>query len=168
MAQDWWMFHANEEHNGNAAGTSSITSGNVGQLKLLKQVAVNLSVISIPTIVGGKIFVGTVTPQGSDTPGGSLFRIDLATGKVEQRFVVPTGVPAQPGSRVDGYQTTFNKQQPVNFIGTDNRVHELFFDNAWHHNDLTILTGRHPGAGKCTRWLRNLVQQPATRQLHRD
>jgi hypothetical protein len=46
---------------------------------------------------------------------------------------------AARGSRIDGYATTFNNQQHVNFVGTDNHVHELFYDNQWHHNDLTDL-----------------------------
>jgi hypothetical protein len=53
-----------------------------------------------------------------------------------------TGVPAvAAGGRTDGYATTFNSQQHVNFIGTDNHVHELYYDGAWHHNDLTQITG---------------------------
>ena len=51
------------------------------------------------------------------------------------------GPPASPGSSVDGYQTTFNNQQHVNYIGTDNHVHELYYDNKWHHNDLSALAG---------------------------
>jgi hypothetical protein len=42
------------------------------------------------------------------------------------------------GSGLDGYATPFNQQQHVNYIGTDNHVHELFFDNSWHHNDLIV------------------------------
>lgn len=57
------------------------------------------------------------------------------------------GAPAAaPGSAVDGYQTTFNNQQHVNYIGTDNHVHELVYTNAWHHNDLTALAGAPPAA----------------------
>jgi hypothetical protein len=26
----------------------------------------------------------------------------------------------------------------MNYIGTDNHVHELFFDETWKHNDLTV------------------------------
>lgn len=48
---------------------------------------------------------------------------------------------AARGSHIDGYATTFNNQQHVNFVGTDNHVHELFYDNMWHHNDLTQLAG---------------------------
>jgi len=46
---------------------------------------------------------------------------------------------AARGSRLDGYATTFNNQQHVNYVGTDNHIHELFYDNVWHHNDLTLL-----------------------------
>ena len=43
------------------------------------------------------------------------------------------------GSRIDGYQTTFNNQQHINYLGTDNHIHELFYINSWSHNDLTQL-----------------------------
>jgi hypothetical protein len=48
---------------------------------------------------------------------------------------------ALPGGPIDGYATNFNNQQHVNYIGSDNHVHELFFDSAWRHHDLTALTG---------------------------
>jgi hypothetical protein len=52
------------------------------------------------------------------------------------------GAPAAaPGSALDGYETSFNNQQHVNFIGVDNHVHELYYDNSWHHNDLTMVAG---------------------------
>ena len=49
--------------------------------------------------------------------------------------------PATPGSDIDGYATTFNQQQHVNFVGSDNHVHELYFENGWRHNDLTSQAG---------------------------
>jgi hypothetical protein len=54
--------------------------------------------------------------------------------------------PAAPGSSIDGYETSFNKQQHVNYLGTDNHIHELYYTNAWHHNDLTQLAGAPPAA----------------------
>jgi hypothetical protein len=36
------------------------------------------------------------------------------------------------------YSTAFNQQQHVNYMGTDTHVHELFFIEAWQHNDLTV------------------------------
>jgi hypothetical protein len=47
-------------------------------------------------------------------------------------------------SALTGYETPCNYQQHVNFFGVDNHVHELYYDNAWHHNDLTKLAGAHP------------------------
>jgi peptidase A4-like protein len=49
--------------------------------------------------------------------------------------------PAASGSPLDGYTTNFNQQQHVNYVGADNHVHELYYDGAWKHNDLTQLIG---------------------------
>ena len=49
-------------------------------------------------------------------------------------------------SPLDGYSTEFNNQQHVNFIGADFHVHELYYDNKWHHNDLTALSAGAPNA----------------------
>lgn len=54
-------------------------------------------------------------------------------------IVIPAAVGQ--GSRIDGYQTSFNNQQHVNFIGTDGHVHELYYTNQWSHNDLTAAAG---------------------------
>ncbi|HLI85058.1 MAG TPA: hypothetical protein VKV17_14140 [Bryobacteraceae bacterium] len=52
------------------------------------------------------------------------------------------GAPnAAAGSALDGYQTDFNKQQHVNFIGTDGHVHELVYTDHWSHTDLTVAAG---------------------------
>jgi hypothetical protein len=48
---------------------------------------------------------------------------------------------AVAGSALAGYATFFNGQQHVDFLGSDSHVHELWFDGAWHHNDLTLSTG---------------------------
>jgi len=47
----------------------------------------------------------------------------------------------RPGSAIDGYETTFNNQQHVNYIGTDGHVHELYYTDHWSHNDLTAAAG---------------------------
>ena len=57
------------------------------------------------------------------------------------------GAPnAGASSALDGYATTFNNQQHVNFIGDDRHVYELFYDNSWKLNDLTKLSGLHSTA----------------------
>ncbi|MFZ0589022.1 MAG: hypothetical protein WAM39_00935 [Bryobacteraceae bacterium] len=52
------------------------------------------------------------------------------------------GAPnAAGGSPLDAYFTSFNNQQHVDYIGNDGHIHELWYDTAWHHNDLTLATG---------------------------
>jgi hypothetical protein len=53
---------------------------------------------------------------------------------------LPTPAPvAASGSALAGYVTTFNEQQHVIFLGTDQHVHELVYGgHQWSHNDLTI------------------------------
>ncbi|HXW70369.1 MAG TPA: hypothetical protein VEK34_02835, partial [Methylocella sp.] len=51
------------------------------------------------------------------------------------------GVAPAPGSALDGYQTSFNNQQHVNYIGTDGHVHELVYTSHWGHTDLTAAAG---------------------------
>jgi hypothetical protein len=48
---------------------------------------------------------------------------------------------AVAGTPLDGYATGYNQQQHINYIGTDNHVHELYYDGSWKHNDLTLLAG---------------------------
>jgi hypothetical protein len=55
--------------------------------------------------------------------------------------------PVAAGTRLDGYETAYDKQQHVNYIGTDNHVHELYYDTKWRHNDLTVAAGAPPAAG---------------------
>jgi outer membrane protein assembly factor BamB len=106
-SRNWWMYHANERHTGQASGCSDIDSTNVGSLTLQSDVPVDGTVVTIPTIVDGKIYVGTA---GYGTNAGTLYKIDLATGTVQGKF--PTagsayypydgigGSPAVVGGRV--------------------------------------------------------------------
>jgi outer membrane protein assembly factor BamB len=90
---DWWMYHHDEVHSGTASGCSAISSLNVHKLALQQPVTpVDGNVVSVPTIVDGKIYVGTGTAPG----GGTLYKIDLATGVVDGSFPT-TGVAKYPG-----------------------------------------------------------------------
>ena len=52
------------------------------------------------------------------------------------------GAPAAAlGSALDGYETLFNSQQHVNYIGIDGHVHELVYKDSWGHTDLTQAAG---------------------------
>jgi outer membrane protein assembly factor BamB len=107
FSRNWWMYHANERHTGTAAGCSDISSTSVGGLVLQSDIPVDGTVVTIPSIVDGKIYVGT---GGYGTMAGTLYKIDLATGVIEGKF--PTtgnafysydgigGSPAVVGGRV--------------------------------------------------------------------
>ena len=61
-------------------------------------------------------------------------------------IVAVGGAPLPPvNSPLVGYTTDWNEQQHVIYVGIDDdHVHEMFFDNGWHHNDLTLAAGAPP------------------------
>lgn len=105
-SEDWWMYHANAEHTGHASGCSGISSSTISHLHLDRSVGVSGAIITIPTIVGGKAYVGTMTGAA----GGTLYRIDLASGGIEKTFPAPSngggvwqsGVCSSPPSSTAG------------------------------------------------------------------
>ncbi len=122
MANDWWMFHGNEEHTGVAAGSSGVVAANVGGMRLHKQVDVDFTISSIPTIVGGKVYVGT----SSSGSGGSLYRINLASGSIEKRFSVPFSGGGVWGSGIGGSPAVTGDR--VYFASLDGKVYCLNAD----------------------------------------
>jgi outer membrane protein assembly factor BamB len=93
--RNWWMYHHDAQHTGHASGCSGITSTTVGSMSLYRTTPLPSggSVITIPSVVQGKIYVGT----GDDTigsSGGTLYKIDLSTGMIELSFPVPKRMPA--------------------------------------------------------------------------
>lgn len=69
--QNWSMYHAGYGHGGNASQGSPLTSSNVNehQFGLLHQVQVNGSILSVPAIVDGSIYVGLANSH--DAPGSN-------------------------------------------------------------------------------------------------
>ncbi len=51
-----------------------------------------------------------------------------------------SGAPLTAG-RPFGYTWSVDKTQHVVYRGTDNHIHELWYNNAWHRNDLTAASG---------------------------
>lgn len=94
FSQNWWMYHHDRSHSGHASGLSGITSSTVHRMHL--HAAVPLPdggrVFTIPSIVDGKIYVGTVNAAAG---GGSLYRIDLLSGTVD---MPPSPYPSAPRS----------------------------------------------------------------------
>ena len=67
-----------------------------------------------------------------------------------------TGAPAAAaGTALTGYTTSNATVQHINFLTADGHVHELWFDNAWHTDDLTAATGA-PAGGTALRGFETL------------
>ena len=58
-SRNWWMYHHDQHHTGLASGVSNIRSTTVGSLSLRHSVSVSGTVITIPTVVHGKVYVGS-------------------------------------------------------------------------------------------------------------
>ncbi len=105
---DWWMYGHDVRHSGHASGSSDIDSTTVSGLYRHRTVAVDGPVITQPAIVDNKVYIGSGKSGGT---GGTLYRIDLATGTVEQTLTTTGtafyswvsgvgGTPAVTGGRV--------------------------------------------------------------------
>ena len=90
FSQDWWMYHADQQHSGDASGCSDIDTTTVSRLSPWQQVTLNGPVQTMPVIVHGKVYIGTHdVVNGSGLRYGTLYRIDLATGVIERTFDLP-------------------------------------------------------------------------------
>ena len=90
ISPNWWMYHHDEEHGGRASGSSDIRKTTVGSMVLRHTVPLpdGGSIVTIPSIVNDKIYVGTYRRSGA-TGNEGLYRINLNTGAVEDHFPVP-------------------------------------------------------------------------------
>ena len=84
-SNDWWMYHADERHSGNAAGPSAIRSASVQKLVSRHVIQLDHAIISVPAIVGGCIYVGT----RSGNNGGHSIRLTL----LRERSLAPLQCP---------------------------------------------------------------------------
>ncbi len=107
FSPDWWMYQHDERHTGHASGLSDIRAATVHKLYLHKTVAVDGPVVSKPSIVDGKVYVGSGKSGGT---GGTLYKIDLFSGTIEHALATSGwayygiagigGSPAIVGNRV--------------------------------------------------------------------
>lgn len=87
-SRDWWMYHHDQRHTGLASGVSKIRSTTVGSLSLRHSVSVSGTVFTIPSVVKGKVYVG------SSGATGYMYKIDLASGTIDHAFPVLSRYPA--------------------------------------------------------------------------
>lgn len=138
-SEDWWMYHANAEHTGHASGCSGISSGTISHLHLHKRVGVSGAIITIPTIVAGKAYVGTMTGGA----GGNLYRIDLASGTIEKTFPVPSNGGGVWQSGVCSSPAVVNDR--VYFSSVDGLVYCIDADS---FTEIWSTDLRHPDPGQ--------------------
>jgi outer membrane protein assembly factor BamB len=83
---NWWMFHGDPAHTGEVTA-SPINSKTVSGLKLTQSIDVPGSILSTPAVVDGYAYVGLAnTLDVAVQNGGSLLKIELATGKTSAQF----------------------------------------------------------------------------------
>lgn len=83
---NWWMFHGDLAHTGEATG-SNINSKTVPNLKLTQSINVPGSILSTPAVVDGYVYVGLANSlEAAAQNGGLMMKIELATGKTAASF----------------------------------------------------------------------------------
>jgi outer membrane protein assembly factor BamB len=86
MSSNWWMFHGDPAHTGEAAG-SNIDSTSVKKLALLHSIEVKGSILSTPAVVDGFVYVGLANSlEAAKQDGGQFLKINLATGDIAAKF----------------------------------------------------------------------------------
>jgi len=85
--KDWWMFHGDWQHTGNA-GESKINSVSVKKgMITVADLQLGGPVLSTPAIVDGYVYVGTANSlNAANANGGSFYKIDIASGKIVKQY----------------------------------------------------------------------------------
>jgi outer membrane protein assembly factor BamB len=85
---DWWMYHADQAHSGNASTGSNINAGNIGSdLKVLHDIQLDGPVLSVPALVKGYVYLGIANyHKAAGGNGGAFFKINIQTGAIEHTF----------------------------------------------------------------------------------
>lgn len=87
--QNWFMYHGGYGHGGNASAGSTLTSANVNkaQFGLLNQIQVDGSILSVPAVVDGYIYIGLANSHGAPgSNGGSFQKYDITNGDKVAEF----------------------------------------------------------------------------------
>jgi len=101
FTKDWWMHQHDRQHTGGASGGSNINSASVHRLFQQSAVTVDGPVISKPSIVGGKVYIGT---GKTGATGGTLYQIDLGSGAIDHTFTT-SGTSFYPYGGIGGSPT---------------------------------------------------------------
>jgi outer membrane protein assembly factor BamB len=167
-SNDWWMYHHDEEHSGNASGSSNISSITASKLQLRSIIPLG-QIISVPSVVAGKIYVGignSIGFQGSPESGGAIFKIDLISGHIENQYTFVTAAAAGAAQGYGGIgcspAVTGGK---VYFSGLDGKIYcldantfsPLWITNLRHRDMIHNQPVEHGPQSQATGWSSPLV-----------
>ena len=172
--QDWFMYHGGYGHGGNAGSGSPLTSETVAspQFQLLNSIQTNGSVLSVPAVVDGYIYVGLANSH--DAPGsigGSLLKYDITTGQKVQEFTWPINVNDRDTHGFTGMGCTPTVINDfVYFVGFDAKLYcltqidlalvwvtDLRYADPAHNQPTTNTIGMDAGFAPAAGWSSPLV-----------
>src|SRR5882757_4410119 len=86
---DWWMYHGDPAHTGFVGSGSAINAAALsgGKFGILHTLNVGGSILSVPAVSDGFIYVGLANSRALvGELGGTLLKIDLASGSIISKF----------------------------------------------------------------------------------
>jgi outer membrane protein assembly factor BamB len=88
----WWMYHGDPAHTGYVGTGSKINAAALtgGQFGVLHTLNIGGPILSVPAVSDGFVFVGLANSRDQiGELGGTLLKIDLATGATAAKFTWP-------------------------------------------------------------------------------
>ncbi len=172
--QNWFMYHAGYGHGGNAGAGSPLNSGTVAPagFGLIKSISTNGSILSVPAIVDGYIYVGLANSHGAPgSIGGSLQKYDINDGSLVNDFTWPIDVNDRDSHGFTGMGCTPTVINGfVYFIGFDAKLYclnqsdltkvwvtDLRYGDPDHNQPVTNTAGMSEGYPPAAGWSSPLV-----------
>ncbi|MGK7928978.1 MAG: PQQ-binding-like beta-propeller repeat protein [Spirulina sp.] len=87
-SSNWWMYHKDPAHTGFIGESeSSICSSNVASLTAIHTLALPGSILSVPAIADGYVYVGLSNSQAAKgSNGGTFYKINIESGAIEREY----------------------------------------------------------------------------------
>lgn len=168
------MYHGGYAHGGYAGTSSTINSTSVssGSFKLLNSINVSGSILSVPAVVDGAIYVGVANSHAvPGSIGGAVYKIDIATGQQTAQFTWPIDVNDRDSHGFTGMGCTPTVLNGfVYFIGFNAKVYclnqsdlslvwstDLRYADPVHNQPITNITGMDAGLPPAAGWCSPMV-----------
>ena len=129
----WWMYHGDPAHTGYVGSGSAINAAAITgkQFGILHTLNVGGSILSVPAVTDGFIYVGLANSRALvGELGGSLLKIDLASGATVTRYDWPIGANERDAHGFCGMGSTptvvgDSKTGKVYFVGFNAKLYCL-------------------------------------------